>query len=126
MGTAPGAGGSFSGPNPLSTRHPSILPLRLEGGCVLHAAVDSGGDGDGAAAAPQRVLMDALNPGLHVSPRASPPNGLVLGVTSTGGPTSALDAVVGSVRPYYSSSPSLSALCLCAGAGVSRAEVKRR
>jgi len=84
------------GPNPISTEHPSILPLRLEGGRVVHGAAPRAGPG-GAAAASQGVLMDRMAGSLAASARDSPPNGLVFGVSSNKGAVSQLDIVVGSV-----------------------------
>lgn len=94
-------GGGGTGPNPISTQHPSILPLRLEGGRVVHAAAPSGaapaqgqrrvaGGGEG-------VVMDRLAPALAPNLRDSPPNALVFGVASQQGPVSQLDTIVGSV-----------------------------
>jgi hypothetical protein len=94
-GGATGAGsaaGGGSGPNPISTQHPSILPLRLEGGDVVVAAA--------AAPAADSVLLSGLAASLAPNPRDSPPNALVFGVASQGGPVSQLDAVVGSVRGW--------------------------
>jgi hypothetical protein len=85
--SGPGAG---TGPNPITTRHPSILPLRVEGGRVVHGAGEGG--------EPEGVLMERLAPLLAPNARDSPPNGLVFGIASASGPVSQLDAAIGSVR----------------------------
>jgi hypothetical protein len=97
------AGSAGTGPNPISTRHPSILPLRVEGGRVLHAASEAGG-GEG-------VVLERLAASLALNPRDSPPNALVFGIASPSGPVSQLDAALGSVG----------ALAAAAAAGRARA-----
>lgn len=93
MSPAAGSGAGGTGPNPISTEHPSILPLRLEAGRITFG----GGDAATEALPVEGTLVDKLAATFAPNPRDSPPNALVFGVASQSGPVSQLDAVVGSV-----------------------------